>query len=83
MTSAEEMNRHHEEQIRILEAAQPEDRSLVGRLAAAEAELEALSGQAKEAYRRFRELDQQQDAKAAEIKELRLQIREMTAGDPS
>ena len=74
----EEMNRRHEEQIQVLEAAQPRT-SLVDRLAAAEAELEAMSAQTKEAYRRFRELDAQQTAKAAEIRELRFQIREEAA----
>lgn len=59
----------------------PRDQSLAGRLAAAEAELETLSVQAKEAYWRFREFDQQQDAKAIEIKALRLQIRTLNEGE--
>jgi chromosome segregation ATPase len=74
----EEINRRHEEQIRVLDAAQPRN-SLVDRLAAAEAELRDLSEQATKAYRHYAELDMQAGHKANEIKELRLQIREEAA----
>lgn len=50
--------------------------SLQDALAAAEAELDALSAQAKEAYRHFRKVDGQQTAKADEIRALKQQIRE-------
>lgn len=49
---------------------------LVGRLAAAEAELRELAERAKEAHRAYRDLDQQVTALAAEVKDLRFQIRE-------
>ena len=42
----------------------------------AEAELLQLSVAAKDAYRRFRDLDAEQTAKADEVKELRRRIRE-------
>jgi len=66
----------HDEQIRLLHADAHRDPSLVTRLAVAEAELEALSEQSKAAYREYRRLDDTQTAKAAEVRELRLQIRE-------
>jgi len=49
---------------------------LQAELEAAEGELGELSRQAKDAYRRFRDLDSRQTAKAEEIKELRRRIRE-------
>lgn len=53
--------------------------SLQDALAAAEAELSTLAEQSREAYRRYHDLDVKVNAKAAEAKELRRQLRE--AGD--
>jgi len=50
-------------------------------LQAAEAELDELARQAKEAYRRFRDLDSRQTAKGDEIRELKRQIRENAPED--
>jgi hypothetical protein len=66
----------HEDQVRILHADQRRDAAFVSRLAVAEAELHDLSEQARAAYRRYNELDQQQAAKADEIRELKREIRE-------
>jgi len=45
-------------------------------LVAAEAELNVLSEQAREAFQRFKQLDQRQTEKADYIRELRRQVRE-------
>ena len=50
-------------------------------LQAAETELDELAKQAREAYRRFRDLESQQTAKADEIRELKRQIRENAPED--
>ena len=81
--SARKTQQWQDEQIRLMDIAAGRDTSLAGKLAKAEAELEEIAAQAKEAYRRYRELDQRQDAKATEIRELRFQIRETTeTGEP-
>lgn len=49
---------------------------LQAELEAAEAALLQLSVAAKDAYRRFRDLDAEQTVKAEEVKELRRRIRE-------
>jgi hypothetical protein len=53
---------------------------LQAELEAAEAALLQLSVATKDAYRRFRDLDAAQTAKAEETKELRRRIREQQAG---
>lgn len=63
--------------IRMMGAGQPP--GLVGRLEKAEAELDLIAEQARAAYRVYRDLEARQNAKAAEVKELRLQIREEAA----
>lgn len=57
--------------------------ALTAALAAAEAELSALSEQSREAYRRYRDLDAQQTAKATEVRELRAQLRAEESGEQS
>lgn len=52
-------------------------------LAAAEAELSTLAEQSREAYRRYRDLDAQQTAKADEVRELRTQLRAEEDGNQS
>jgi predicted nucleic acid-binding Zn-ribbon protein len=54
----------------------PETTSLRDALAAAEAELDVIAPQVKEAYRKYQELNDQQTAKGYEVRELRRQIRE-------
>lgn len=54
---------------------------LQAELEAAEATLLQLALAVKDAYRRYRDLDAEQTAKADEIKELRRRIRE-TVGEP-
>lgn len=53
---------------------------LQAELEAAEATLLQLSIATKDAYRRFRDLDTAQTAKAEEIKELRRRIRDLREG---
>jgi hypothetical protein len=71
----------HDEQVDLLHADRHRDGSLVSRLAEAETELHELSELVKTAYREYRTLDDRQTAKANEVKELRLQIREAANGD--
>jgi N6-adenosine-specific RNA methylase IME4 len=77
----DEVNRRHEEQIRLLDAGQRhkstddyETTVLRDAIASAEVELEILSRQSKEAWQQYRKLDQQQTAKAEELKELRRKL---------
>ena len=50
----------------------PEDEAAApDALATAEAELDALTAQAKEAFRQYRDLDAKQTAKASEVREMR------------
>ena len=53
-----------------------ETTSLKDTLAAAEAELDAIAARVKEAYRQYKTLDDQQTAKATEVRELRQKLRE-------
>jgi hypothetical protein len=50
-------------------------KGLEATLAAAEAELDAIAARAKEAYRKYRTLDNQQTTKATEVRDLRQKIR--------
>lgn len=76
------MSMSQEDALRMLSISGGSSRSLVDRLAAAEAELTEVAGQAKAAYRKYAELDRQQTAKANEVRDLRLQIREAAADTP-
>lgn len=66
----------HDEQVAILHADRRRDKSLVGRLAEAEAELHTLAEEAKAAYAAYRTIDAQVTAKGHEVRNLKLQIRE-------
>jgi len=65
-----------DDQVRLLCADQHRDNSLATRLEVAEAELDDLDEQTKDAFRAYKALDRKMTAKTAEVRELRLMIRE-------
>jgi hypothetical protein len=69
----------HDDQVRLPVRRSAPGQSLATRLEVAEAELDDLDEQTKGAFRAYKALDLKMTAKTAEVRELRLMIREAQA----